>query len=671
VSATVRGACPLDCPDTCSWEIDVEDGRAVRVRGDREHPFTRGALCGKVTHYLDALYSPDRVLYPLRRTGRKGEGRFERISWDDALGTVAERLRQTIDRHGPQSVLPYFSGGTLGKLQCFLMAERLFGVLGASLPVDTICSAASYAGFDATLGGAVGFDPEDLAHARLVILWGTNTLSTNVHQWRYVLQARERGAHVVAVDPLRTETARACDEHVAIFPGTDAALALGLMRQVVEAGAHDRDWLKRHTAGWPGLERRLEEWPAERAAAVCRVDPDVIRCLGQRLATTRPTAIRTLLGLQRHGGAATAIRAICAIPAVTGDWRHVGGGVLGLTWGHSTVKVEYPPDLPRPATRIVNMSRLAEALTVTDDPPVKAFVVMNANPAATTPAQRRVRAGLVRDDLFTVVLEHRLTDTADHADIVLPATMQPEHVDVMTGYGHHYVMWNEPAVAPAGECLPNTEIFRRLAAAMGVDHPRLRDSDVELARQVLASAGISMDELRERGWLRAADIEQGRAPFARGGFPTQSGKVELCPEELGAADYVPTYEAADESLAERFPLVLIAAAGRFFTNSTFAASPWHVQKMGPPRVHLHPHDAAERNLADGDPIEVGNERGSFLAETAVDDATQPGVAFTYKSYWPKGSTGRTNVNATTDERDTDLGGGPTFHDNRVEVTLAR
>ena len=666
----------MDCPDTCGWHVTVEDGRAIALAGDRTHPFTRGALCGKVSHYLDALHAPDRVLYPLRRTGAKGEGRFTRISWEEALELVAQQLQTVIGRDGPRSVLPYYSGGTLGKLQCFLMAERLFDHLGALHPVDTICSAGAAAGFDATLGGAVGFDPEDLSRARLVLLWGTNTLSTNVHQWRFVLQARDQGAHVVAIDPLRTETARHCDEHVAPFPGTDAALALGLMRAVVDEGAHDHQWLDEHTVGWPELERRLADWPVERAAAVCRLEPAVVRRLGERLAHSRPTAIRTLLGLQRHGGAAAAMRAISAIPAVTGDWRHPGGGVLCLTWGHSPVAVRYPDDLSRPPLQTMNMSRLAEALTATDDSSVRALIVMNANPAASVPSQQRVRAGLAREDLFTVVLEHRLTDTADYADVVLPATMQPEHTDVMTGYGHHYVMLNEPAVAAPGECLPNTEIFRRLAATMGLTHPRLRDPDLELARQVLEPAGIDIGELRERGWMRAADFARGTAPFANGGFPTLSGRVELYSAALAAeghdplVGYAAPYEGTNDALAEHFPLVLLASAARYFTNSTFAGSDWHLGKTGPPRVHLHPRDAAARGLVDGDPIRVYNDRGSFLAEALINDATRPGVAFTYKSFWLKRSRGGANVNATTAERDSDRGGAPTFHDNRVEVEPA-
>jgi anaerobic selenocysteine-containing dehydrogenase len=684
MAVIVRGACPLDCPDTCAWHVTVEDGRATDLRGDREHPFTRGALCGKVDHYLDALHSPDRLLYPLRRVGAKGEGRFERVSWDEAIGLVGAGLRGAIERHGPESILPYYYAGTMGHVQGWTMGPRLFAALGASRLDPTICSAAANAALDATLGGAVGYDPEDLPEARLVVIWGASLLSTNVHQWRFVLEARKRGAHVVTIDPIRTDTAARSDEHVAPLPGTDAALALGLMRAVLDAGAEDRDWLERHTVGWPELEARLGEWPVERAAAVCGLDDAVVRELGDRLAATRPTAIRFGLGLQRHGGAAAAIRAICAIPAVTGDWRHVGGGVLGMTSGHFPITrshVAFPADLPMPPARTINMSRLGEALTTLDDPPVAALVVFDANPAAANPNQVPVRAGLARDDLFTVVLEQRLTDTADYADVVLPATMQPEHAELLSAYGHLYASWNEPAVAPPGECLPNTEIFRRIAAELGLAHPRLRDSDLDIARQLLDTeacrqAGLTLETLRERGWMRIG-FERGTAPFANGGFPTPSGKVELWSDALAGeghdplVGYVPAHEAGDAELAERYPLVLLAPASRFYVNSTFASIPWHRRKTGPPRVHLHPQDAAGRGVETGETIRVWNGRGSFLAEAVVDDAARPGVAFTYKTQWPKLSPGGWNVNATTPERDTDLGGGPTFHDNRVEVEAVR
>jgi anaerobic selenocysteine-containing dehydrogenase len=685
VAITVRGACPLDCPDTCAWLVAVEEGRAISIRGDGSHPFTRGALCGKVDHYLDALHSPDRLVYPLRRVGPKGEGRFERVRWDEAIELVADGLRRTIARHGAESVLPYYFAGTMGRVQGWTMGQRLFAALGASRLRPTICTAAAQAALQSTLGGAVGFDPEDLGRARLVVLWGANVLSTNLHQWRFVLEARETGAHVVAIDPLRTATAERCDEHIAPLPGTDAALALGLMRAVLDAGSEDREWLERHTLGWPALERRLQEWPVERAAAVCDLPVEVVGALGERLAAMRPTAIRLGLGLQRHAGAGAAIRAIAAIPAVTGDWRHAGGGVLSMTSSHSPIaadSVAFPSDLPMPAARVINMSRLAEALLEIDDPPIDALVVFNANPAASAPNQLRVRQGLAREDLFTVVLEQRRTDTTLYADVVLPATMQPEHLDVHVAYGHHYVTWNEPAVEPPGECLPNAEIFRRIARALGLDHPRLRDSDHDIAEQLLEApearaAGLSTEALRERGWMRAADFERGTAPFAAGGFPTRSGKVELLSERLAGAGldplvgYVPPREVSDPDLAGRFPLVLVAPAGRFFVNSTFADETWHVRRAGPPRLYLHPGDAAARGIETGDAVRIWNDRGDFFAEAAVTDAARPGVAFTLKTYWPRRSVANRNVNATTPEHDTDLGGGPTFHDNRVEVTSLR
>lgn len=681
-SRIVRGFCPLDCPDTCAWEIEVDgEGRAVSMRGDREHPFTAGALCGKVNRYLDAVYSDDRLLHPLRRVGRKGEGRFERISWEEALDAVASGLRGAIESHGPESVLPFYYAGTMGKIQGWSLGQRLFRHLGASRLIANLCSGAANEACDVTLGAPVGFDPEDIVHAKLILLWGSNPLNANVHHWKFFLEARSRGAHIVAIDPLRSETAARCDEHVAPLPGTDAALALGLMRCVVDAGAQDTEWLERHTVGWPQLAERLSEWPVERAAEVCGLDPAVVRTLGERIASTRPTAVRIGLGLQRHGGAGAAVRAILSLPAVTGDWRHVGGGALAMTSGHmpyASVDMARPSGMEAPHARFVNMSRLGEALTAIDDPPIKAMVVFNANPAASNPNQNRVRQGLLRDDLFTVVLEQRLTDTTDFADIVLPVTMQPEHIDLFGAYGHLYIAWNEPAIEPPGECVPNTEVFRRIARAMGLDEPRLYDSDTELARQLLDTdeareRGITVEGLRERGWMRAAGFGRGTAPFAQGGFPTESGKVELWSERLGErgldplVGFVPPHEVLDEELAGRFPLVLMAPAGRFFLNSTFGSIDWHRRKMGAITVHVHPDDASARGLEEGDGIRVFNDRGAFVGQVTIDDAARPGVAFMHKSHWPKLVEGGTNANATTPERDADMAGAPTFHDNRVEI----
>ncbi len=680
--ATVRGCCPLDCQDVCSWDATVEDGVATKLRGAREHPFTAGALCGKVNRYLDTVYGEGRLLHPMVRVGPKGEGRFARVGWDEALDRVADGFRRAIDEHGPESLLPYYSGGTMGLVQGVTMPMRLFGALGASRLGLTICSSGAQAALEMTMGGFVGPDPEDLVHAGLVLLWGVNPISSNVHSWKFFNEARRRGARIVAIDPLRSDTAERCDEHIAPLPGTDGALALGVMHHVRATGRADLDWLGRHTTGWEAFARRLDEWTPERAAAVCGLPTETVVGLAERVATTRPTAIRLGLGLQRHGGAAAAVRAISAIPAVTGDWRHLGGGVVCAVHGHSPLQRQaamVPPDLARPAARTVNMSRLAEALTELDDPPIAALMVLNANPAASVPDQLRVRAGLAREDLFTVVAEQRLTDTTDFADVVLPATTQLEHEDLHLGSGHHYTAWNAPAIEPLGECLPNTEIIRRIARRLGVDHPRLRDSDVEIAAQFfdsdeLRSAGITLDRVREAGWLRVSRLPAGTAPFRDGGFPTASGTYRFVADDPARAGgdpligYVPPAEAGDAAHDERAPLVLLSPAARFFMNTTFAGSTWHRSKVEEPTVHLHPSDVAARGLRDGDEVRVHNDRGAFVARVASSDRTRPGVAFTFKGYWSKHQRGRVGVNATTAERDSDVGAAPTFHDNRVEVT---
>ncbi|WP_433318798.1 molybdopterin-containing oxidoreductase family protein [Micromonospora chersina] len=675
---THPGACPLDCPDTCVWQLTVEDGRAVALRGDRDHPFTRGALCGKVNRYLDAVNGPDRLTTPYVRTGPKGAGRvaYRPASWAEAVDRVAAGLRASIERDGPEAVLPYYFAGTMGHVQGWTMGQRLFAHLGASRLDTTICTGAARAALRSIYGSSIGFEPESIVAAKLIVLWGANPLATNLHLWPFVQQARERGAYLVTIDPLRTDTAARSDEHLAPLPGTDAALALGLMRHVRDAGAADEEWLAAHTVGWPELSARLDEWPVERAAAECGLPVEVLRRLGDRIATTRPTAVRVGLGLQRHQGAGQAIRAICALPLVTGDFRYPGGGALVSTGGHHPIDedaVVRPPGMPAPPARSVNMSRLATVLTGEADPPVTSLVVFNANPAATAPDQNRLLAGLRRTDLFTVVLEQRWTDTCDHADVVLPATMQPEHLDLHSSYGHHYTTLNLPVTRAPGEALPNTEIFRRIAAALGIDHPRFSDSDEDLARQLLAGTPVTFEELRERTYARTTGVPVGAAPFAAGGFRTPDGRARLHDPALARLGvdplpgHTPPAEAADPELARRFPLVLLAPAGRFLMNSTFASLPWHARRTGPPRVHLHPDDAAARGLADGDAVRVHNDRGAFLAAVAVDEATRPGLAFTYKAYWARLSPGRSTVNAVTAVRDTDLGEAPTFHDCRVEV----
>jgi anaerobic selenocysteine-containing dehydrogenase len=674
----VLGACPVDCPDTCSWIVTVRDGEPVRLRGNPDHPVTRGALCAKVNRYLEHTRHPDRLLYPLRRVGAKGEGRFERISWDDALDEVAARLQETIDRHGGEAIWPYQGTGTLGFIQGLegRAGSRLWNVLGASQHVPTICSIAGREGVAYTNGTAAGMDPETFSESRLILLWGTNTLTSGHHIWRFMQAARDAGAHLVAIDPIRTRTAERADEHLAPLPGTDAALALGLLWVVLDRGAEDRDYLERHTLGWDEFRERILEFPPDRVAALTGLDEERIVALGERLAGTRPTGIRATMGLQRHAGGGMALRAISAIPGVTGDWRYPGGGLVYSTSGlfRGNLAALCRPDLRPGPARSLAMTRLGEGLLELDDPPVDALVVYGANPAASTPDSGKVRRGLEREDLFTVVLEQFPTDTVDYADIVLPATMQTEHLDVHEGYGHLYLLLNQPAVEPPGECLSTSETFRRLARRMGLDEPALYDSDEELIEALLSSDdptldGIDLSRLRREGWVRLG-YPRPYVPFADG-FPTPSGRLEFRSARAAAAghDSLPTYTPPLEAASgDPDTLALVAPASHWFLNTMFANDPVQRRRAGGPLVRLHPTDAAERGLVDGQAARVHNARGEFRARVEVSDAVRPGVVASTKGHWLKHV--GANANATVEERDADMGRGAVFHDNRVRVDAA-
>ncbi|WP_119730308.1 molybdopterin-containing oxidoreductase family protein [Thermomonospora amylolytica] len=671
----VLGACPLDCPDTCSWEVTVSGGRAVRLRGNPDHPFTRGALCTKVNRWLERAASPDRILHPLRRTGRKGEGRFERITWDEALDEIADRLGAIIGEHGGEAIWPYWGTGTLGWIQgCNGMAgQRLFNVLGASRHHMSICSIAGSHGLVYATGTSAGIDPETFALAKLVILWGTNTLTSGHHLWKSIQDARRDGAYVVAIDPVRTRTAKQADEHLAPLPGTDAALALGLMNVIVGLGLEDREYLAERTLGWETFRERVAAFPPSRAAEITGVPEADIVALGERIARTRPTAIRATMGLQRHAGGGATLRTLACLPGVTGDWALPGGGLSYSTDAHFPIDTAalFRADLAPRRTRRLSMTRLGEGLLEVDDPPVKALFVIAANPAASAPHQSRIRRGLAREDLFTVVLEQFPTDTADYADIVLPATMQHEHADLHNGYGHLYLAWNEPAVEPPGECLPTTETFRRLARRMGLTEPSLYDTDEQLAEQALRPTGITLDRLRKEGFARLP-LPDPFVPFADG-FPTPSGRLEFVSDLAAAAGhdpvagYVPAAEVPDPERAARYPLALIAAAPHHFLNTVFGDNPELRRRAGEPRVTLHPDDAAARGVRAGDRVRVHNDRGAFEAVAEVSDDVRPGVAATVKGRWPKLS-GGANANALVTERDSDMGGGAVFHDTRVQIT---
>jgi anaerobic selenocysteine-containing dehydrogenase len=668
--------------------VTVEDGRAIRVAGDPDHPFTNGFLCAKVNRYVERTYHRDRLLHPMRRVGPKGSGQFERVSWDEALDEIADRLTSIVrSPDGAQAILPYSYAGTMGMLQGSSIDRRFFHTLGASKLDRTICSMAGTVGMRMTVGANIGADVEGIPESDLVLLWGTNTLTSNPHMWPFVLRARENGATVIAIDPIRTRTAAQCDEWLPIRPGTDAALALGMMHVLFDRGLEDRDFLARHTLGESELRARAKEYPVERVARITGLAIEAIVSLAERYGRSRAAFIRVNYGLQRHAGGGMAVRTIACLPAIVGHWRNAGGGVnlstsANFTFDKQTLE---RPDLS-PAVRTINMIRLGEALTTPDGgvggPPVRALVVYNSNPAAVAPDRNAVLRGLARSDLFTVVLEHFQTDTADWADIVLPATTQLEHWDVHLSYGHHYVTLNRPSIGPLGESKPNTEIFRSLALRMQLTEPALQDDDLTLIRQSLSSRsdklqGVSFNALLERGWMRL-NVPTPYLPFADGRFLTPSGKCEFYSErlrEMGldpVPTYIPPYESPerDASLVARFPLTLISSPAHQFLNSTFVNIDALRRAAREPECIVHPADAERRGIAPGMRVAIHNDRGAFTAIARVEEGIREGVVWAPSIWWGKLASDGANANQTTSQRETDMGHGPVFYDNQVEVSLA-
>jgi anaerobic selenocysteine-containing dehydrogenase len=689
---TIRAVCPHDCPDTCSMVITVQDGRAVRLRGDADHPFTRGFLCQKVTRYLERVYHPERLKWPLLRTGPKGSGQFRRISWDEAIATIAERFRAIASSpDGPEAILPYSYAGTMGKLQGSSLDRRFFHRLGASLLDRTICATAGTAGCDVTLGTRAMLDPEAVVHARYIVNWGSNTSVTNMHLWAIMHQARKAGARIVAIDPYRSKTAAKSDWWLPIRPGTDAALALGMMHILWRDGLQDDDYLSRYCLGADQLrERALREYPPDKVASITGIAVADIERLAHDYGTIRPAFIRVNYGLQRHYGGGMAVRTITCLPAIIGAWRQPGGGCLLSTsklYPFNSTKLERP-DLIPPGTRTINMVQLAEALHgELPGPPVRALYVYNSNPAAVCPDQARVLEGLRREDLFTVVHEQFQTDTADYADIVLPATTQLEHFDIHGSYGHLYVQTNEPAIAPLAEAKSNNDVFRLLARALNFEPELFEATDEELAAEALepgpspngfpppsAFGGIGLERLRREGPIRL-NLPKDYAPFAEGDFGTPSGKCELYSAGMAARglDPLPTYTPPHEDpqtrpdLAARFPLQMVCPPSPSFLNSTFVNIEALRRAAGEPTVEISPEDAAPRQIGDGQWVRIFNDRGAFEARAVVADTVKPGVVVTQGIWWNKYTRDGVNCNATTSTRLTDLGAGATFFDNLVEV----
>ena len=675
VQTVVRGACPHDCPDTCALLTTVENGKAVKVQGNPAHAETDGVLCTKVSRYAERTYHPERLLQPLKRVGPKGSGQFAPVSWDEALDEIAKRLK-TIAARDPQGILPYSYAGTMGLVQSESIAARFFHQLGASLLDRTICASAGAEALTQTLGNKVGMPVRMFAQSQLIVIWGSNSIGSHLHFWRIAQEAKRQGARLVCIDPRKSETADKCHEHIAIRPGTDAALALALMHELIVNGWLDQDYIDRYTLGWEGLRERALQWSPERAAQVCGVPSAQIRQLARDWGTTPAAAIRLNYGMQRVRGGGNAVRAVACLPALTGAWRHPGGGLLMSSSGHFPVRraaLQRPDLLGQRRPRTINMSTIGDDLlrpaSPEFGPQIEALIVYNSNPVAVAPESGKVVQGFAREDLFTVVLEHFQTDTADHADFILPATTQLEHWDIHTSYGHTDVLLNRPAIAPVGQARTNTDIFRALAQRMGFDDPCFSEGDESLCRSAIGDAD-DFEQLLAHGF---ASLPVPDAPFAQGGFPTPSGRCEFFSQRLvdqgldGWPDHVPNYEVPQAG--GRYPLAMISPPARNFLNSTFV----NVQSLrdieAEPVLEMHPQDAAERGIADGAVVCVFNDRGQYHCKARLNQRARSGVVNGLGIWWRKLGLNGTNVNELTSQHLTDLGRAPVFYDCLVQVAL--
>ena len=689
-TSQVRAACPHDCPDTCALLITVEDGVATEVKGDPDHPTTQGVLCTKVSRYAERTYHPERLLHPMKRVGAKGEGKFERISWDEALDTIAARL-SAIAARDPQAILPYSYCGTMGLVQGESMSSRFFNQIGASHLDRTICSLAGATGYKYTIGASIGTDLEQFQDAKLILIWGGNPIASNLHFWTRAQEAKRRGARLIAIDPYRSLTAEKCHQHIALLPGTDAALALGMMHVLIDEQLLDNDYVARHTVGFDELKARVAEWTPAHTAKICGITSNEViglaREYGQAARRQEPVAIRVNYGVQRTAGGGMAVRNIACLPALVGAWRHAAGGVQLSTSGSfpaNRVALQRP-DLKKGPVRTINMATIGDDLlrAASPDfgPKIDAVIVYNGNPLAIAPDSSKVMQGFQRDDLFTVVLEHFVTDSADYADILLPATTQLEHVDAHLAFGHLYMMANNAAIAPLGEAKPNTEIFRLLASRMGFTDPCFAESDDELAAKAFDASHpravhFDWESLKRTGWQKLVMPD---APFAEGGFPTPSGKCELYSASMLAdgldpvPTYIPPYEsvASNPQLAKRFPLAMISPPARNFLNSTFVNVKSLRGAEGEPWLDIHPFDADARGVRHGEMVRIFNDRGAFVAKARVTEKARQGLVVGLSIWWKKLSTDGKNANEVTSQRLTDMGRAPTFYDTLVEVERAQ
>lgn len=699
----VRGACPHDCPDTCAFLYHVENGKLVDVTGAPEHPMTRGGLCVKLRDFAAHHYNPGRVLHPLKRVGAKGSGTFTRISWEEALAEIKSRWDGIIAEHGTQAIMPHAYLGHQGTLNGLTAGDAFFNRLGSTVAEKTYCESGSSTAWHMTVGGSGGLDVESLAYAKYIIVWGMNMTSTNLHAWPFVVEAKQKGAKVVVIDPVSTRTAKQADWHVRIRPGTDGALALGMMNVIISENLHDADYVARYTVGFEELAERASQFPPERVSAITGVSVEDIRTLAREYATTQPAAIRQGVALERNRGGGQAIRAITCLPALVGAWRQVGGGAVEMPIWLFPTRFDRicRPDFIRPGTRVVNELDLGAALTgeMPLDPPIKSLFVYNSNPVSQAPAQSKIVRGLEREDLFTVVSELFISDTARYADIILPATMQAEQFDIMVTWGHLYISLNQPAIPVPGECVPNVELFRRLAATMGFDDDYWKRTDEEMLLDFYdwdspQLQGITLETLKETGYARLnVGLPSERAPHAEGNFPTPSGKCEF-KSSLAAGgnfvipvwrsmyeefqpgepidalpDYIPPRESAsfNTELSERYPLNIVTPKPHAFLNSQYANEDEKRRRQGEFSVMIHPKDAADRGIVKGETVRVFNDRGHFEGPAVLTEDVMPGLIMANVGHWATNTHSGTAVNAVTADVHCGLGMAGTFNDSLVEV----
>jgi anaerobic selenocysteine-containing dehydrogenase len=679
--ATVtHGCCHHDCPDTCAWLVTSQDGKIVKLEADKTHPFTRGVLCPSTEDYLnDVVFHHDRLLHPLRRVGAKGEGKFERVTWDQAMDGIAEQLKKVLGEDGPTAVLPYSYAGTQGIVQGSSLDRRFFARLGATRLERQICGDTSAMGVTYTLGTTTGIMPEDVVNSRLVLIWGSNPRLTYQHGWKFIEEAKRRGARIVVIDPQKSATAAVADWHLQPKSGTDAALALGMMNVIVSEGRHDQDYVKQYTVGFDALHERIVAFTPQRVAEITGLRAEDIRQLAREYAKERPSTIQMMIGMEHRSNGGMAYRTVTCLPALVGAWRELGGGLLYMTFelGALNYKAAQMPELEDKKIRSVNMVQLGKTLTdKTLKPPIRALIVYNSNPATIAPNQTLVKQGLQREDLLTVVLEQFLTDTARYADYVLPAATQVEVLDLQGAYGQRYISLNQPATAPRGEAKPNTEFFRLLAARLGMKDSNLYDTDEQIVRAALQTdhpymKGITYERLQKEGWA-AVNLPEPWIPFAKGNFPTPSRKCEFYSAGLKAKglDPLPNYTPVKERVSAAYPLELLTPKNLVYSiNSSYVGFSEKEKQLEPPRLRIHQRDAATRGIQEGDTVRVFNQRGSMLVRAQISDTTRPGVVSMPHGWWASRLPGGSSANAVTSDNLSDMGGGD-FRDACVQVAKA-